>query len=367
MQQLGGGLQGIAAPDGHVGHGARLQAAVALQSEDGGWGAGDGGEGDFMGQSPAHGVSRGLAQGAGVVAAEAGDHDGHTGGMKQRRVVGPGVDLLKGPRPVDQGVEHHGDLRSSEGVGEKPAFRSPHQHQADPHILGEAQQTFFKALRDDRIGKPLVVYSAMNWGRLESWHGNASAFYTRGVGPLFDVGVYALTVLTTAFGPVKRVTGFGGIQQPRRVQQTGPREGESFYVETPDVVISGLEFESGVIGRLTASFLVGGAKDGSGTEVHGESGALYLGSNHDFNCAVEIQSGGSWAPLEYVAEPFGGVEWGRAVFDLADSLRTGSPQRATGRQALHVLDVCVSTLESIEHGHPVSTTTHFEQPAAYYE
>ncbi|MBT3268606.1 Gfo/Idh/MocA family oxidoreductase [Candidatus Poribacteria bacterium] len=234
-------------------------------------------------------------------------------------------------------------------------------------FLGEAQQTFFKALREERIGTPLVVYSAMNWGRLEVWHGNAAAFYTRGVGPLFDVGVYALTVLTTAFGPVSRVTGFGGIQQPRRTQQSGPREGSSFYVETPDVVISGLEFANGMIGRLTASFLVGGAKDGSGTEVHGESGALYLGSNHDFNCAVEIQSGREWEALPYVAEPHRGVEWGRAVFDLADSLRTGSPQRATGRQALHVLDICVSTLESIEHGHPVSTTTHFEPPPPYYE
>ncbi|MDE0021341.1 MAG: Gfo/Idh/MocA family oxidoreductase [Candidatus Poribacteria bacterium] len=234
-------------------------------------------------------------------------------------------------------------------------------------FLGEAQQTFFKALRERRIGQPRVVYSAMNWGRIESWHPNAAPFYSRGVGPMLDVGVYALTVLTTAFGQVKRVHGFGGVCQPKRVQRAGPNAGSEFYVETPDLIAAGLEFESGVLGRATASFLVGNAKDGSGTEVHGDNGALWIGSNHDFNCPVEIQRGGRWEPLEYVAEPFGGVEWGRAMFDLSDSLHQGAPQRATGRQALHVLDICLSSIESARLGHALNTTTTFEPPAPYYD
>ncbi|MDA1192425.1 MAG: Gfo/Idh/MocA family oxidoreductase [Candidatus Poribacteria bacterium] len=229
-------------------------------------------------------------------------------------------------------------------------------------FLGEAQQTWLKALRDGRIGKPQVVYSAMNWGRIEYWHPNAAPFFSTGVGPMLDVGVYALTLLTTAFGAVKRVTAFGGIQQPKRVQ----RDGRVFYVETPDLVVSGLEFESGVYGRLTASFLVGGSKEASGSEVHGETGALFIGSNHDFNCGVEIQQGGKWEPLPYIHEPFRGVEWGRAMFDLSDSLRTGSPQRATGRQALHVLDICLASVESIRTGAAIHTTTRFEPPEPYY-
>ena len=97
-------------------------------------------------------------------------------------------------------------------------------------FLGEAQQTVFKALREGAIGKPLVAYSEMNWGRIEVWHGNAAAFYRKGVGPLLDVGVYALTVLTTAFGSVRRVTGFGTIQQPFRTLGAGPNAGAKFAV-----------------------------------------------------------------------------------------------------------------------------------------
>lgn len=233
-------------------------------------------------------------------------------------------------------------------------------------FLGEAQQTFLKAVREGAIGQPQIVYTEMNWGRIESWHPNAAAFYSKGVGPVMDVGVYALTLVTTAFGPVKRVRGMGGIIQPTRTLKAGPRAGESFQVETPDMVVGGLEFESGVFGRLSSSFLVGGSKQASGTEVHGSDGALFIGSNHDFNCGVEIQKGGKWEPLPYVVEPFRGVEWGRAVFDLADSLRTGSPQRATGKQALHVLDICLSVLESIESGRPVDVATRFPIPAPYY-
>ncbi|GIX06575.1 MAG: hypothetical protein KatS3mg115_0978 [Candidatus Poribacteria bacterium] len=184
---------------------------------------------------------------------------------------------------------------------------------------------------------------------------------------MLDVGVYALTLLTTAFGPVRQVAAFGGILQPKRRQGAGPRAGETFFVETPDLVVAGLEFESGVIGRLTASFLVGGSKEPSGSEVHGEAGALFIGSNHDFHAPVEIQRGGKWEPLPYVHQPYQGVEWGRAVFDLADSLRLGTPQRATGRQALHVLEICLAALHSIEEGHPVRLSTTFDPPAPYYE
>ena len=234
-------------------------------------------------------------------------------------------------------------------------------------FLGEPQQTFTKAVRDGRIGKPLVAYSAMNSGRPEEWHPNASAFFSKGAGPLLDVGVYALGLLTATFGAVRRVTAFGGIQLPERLQKRGAGAGQTFEVETPDTVVVGLEFESGLLGRCTSSFLVGGSKDGSGTEVHGETGALYIGSNQIMSCPVEIYDDGKWTALEPVAEPTPGVDWGRAIVDVADSLRIGTPQRVTGRHALHLLDICLSALESIKHGHAVSTTTHFRVPPPLYE
>ena len=106
---------------------------------------------------------------------------------------------------------------------------------------------------------------------------------------------------------------------------------------------------------MTASFVVRGTKQAAGTELHGETGSLFLSSNHDFNGRVELYTHetGDWSPVPYVADPFPGVEWGRAVFELADSLRTGSVQHCTGQQALHVLEVCLGILQSAREGHPV--------------
>ncbi|NOZ23646.1 MAG: Gfo/Idh/MocA family oxidoreductase [Planctomycetes bacterium] len=231
-------------------------------------------------------------------------------------------------------------------------------------FLGEAQQTFIKAQRDGCIGKPLVAYSEMNWGAVERRNPRPIPFYQKGAGPLLDVGVYPLTLLTAALGPVKRVMGFAQIVQPERIIASGPDAGTKFAVETPDQVVGGLEFECGTAGRITASFRSGQSKQANGTEFHGEGGSLFVASNTGFNAAVEQYdlAAEKWNPVPYVKEPFSGIEWGRAVFDLIDSLRSGAPQRCTGQQAYHVLEICLGILESAEAGQPVDVSSRFTRP-----
>lgn len=231
-------------------------------------------------------------------------------------------------------------------------------------FMGEGQQTLLRAKNAGLIGRVLVAYSEMNWGRIESWHPRPEGFYQPGSGPLLDVGVYALTLLTAVLGPVRRVTGFAGVLLPQRTIRRGPDAGRTFTVTTPDQVVGGLEFEEGALGRVTASFIVRGTRQVPGTELHGETGSLVLSHNHDFDGRVEHfdNEKGEWSPVPFVREPYRGVEWGRAVFELADSIRTGSPQRCTGRQALHVLEVCLGILTSAEEGRPVTIESRFTPP-----
>ena len=231
-------------------------------------------------------------------------------------------------------------------------------------FMGEAQQTFIKATQEQVIGPTLVAYSEMNWGAIERQNPHPVPYYEKGAGPLLDVGVYALTVLTAALGSVARVTGFAQIVQPERVIGSLPDKGKRFRVETPDQVVGGLELECGAVGRVTASFRSGKSKQANGTEFHGEGGSLVLESNVGFSSPVERYDfeQEAWSPVPCVAEPFNGVEWGRAVFDLVDSLRTGSARHCTGRQAYHVLDICLSILESAERGCPVEVASRFDVP-----
>ena len=230
-------------------------------------------------------------------------------------------------------------------------------------FLGEGQQTVWKAIREGVIGDVRLVYAEMNWNWIEAWHPNPEGFYQKGAGPLLDVGVYPLTFLTTVLGPVKRVSGRGGILKPVRTIGSGPLAGQTYQVTTPDHVVGGLEFESGAFGRVTASFYA--ASHQTGVEFHGDEGALFTTTPHDFDGAITVRKGrrGDWEDIPFLKTPFRGVEWGRAIFELATSLRTGSVQRVTGAQAYHVLDICLGIIESIEDGCPREVLSRFEAPA----
>lgn len=231
-------------------------------------------------------------------------------------------------------------------------------------FMGEGQQTFIKTARKDGPEAVMVAYTEMNWGAIERGNTRPIPFYQKGAGPLLDVGVYALTLVTAALGPVKRVTGFAQIVQAERVIRTGPDAGQRFQVETPDQVLGGLEFECGTVGRITASFRDGKSRQANGTEFHAVGHSLILASNVSFDSEVEYcdLETDTWSKVPCVTPPFKGVEWGRAVFDLVDSLRTGAPQHCTGQQAYHVLDICLSVLESAEMEHPVEIASRFNVP-----
>lgn len=232
-------------------------------------------------------------------------------------------------------------------------------------ILGEGQQTIWKAIRDGLPGTVRVAYAEVNWGRIESWHPSPLPFYE--VGPLFDVAVYPLTILTSIFGPARNVTAFGKVLYPDRVT----KEGVPFHISTPEFSIAAIEFANGAVARLTTDFYVGfHSKQVRELEFHGDKGSLFLSNWHDFNGIVEYaEFGGSYKPLPYVKEPYrrdefhGGVEWIRGVLDMAEAMRENRPQRITGAQAAHVVDIICAIQQAFSEGHRVEITSAFPQPA----
>jgi predicted dehydrogenase len=241
-------------------------------------------------------------------------------------------------------------------------------------ILGEAQQTAWKAIRDGLLGTVRVAYAEVNWGRIESWHPAPAPFYE--VGPLFDVAVYPLTILTTIFGPARGVTAFGKVLYPDRVT----REGTPFHVTTADFSIAAVEFANGAVARLTTNFYVSFHSKQRGIEFHGDRGSLFLSDWHNFNGSVEYAGfDGTWpafdtayTPIPYVKEPYSGdlqqdshagVEWSRGVVDMAEAIRDNRPQRISGAQAAHVVEIVSSIHEAFREGRRVEITSGFPQPA----
>ena len=224
-------------------------------------------------------------------------------------------------------------------------------------FMGEAQQTAWKVIREGRLGTVRVAYAEVNWGRIESWHPAPGPFYE--VGALWDVGVYPLTVLTTIFGPARRAVGYGNVLYPDRVT----KEGVPFHIDTPDFVTAAVELANGLVVRLTTNFYVGQHSKQKGIEFHGDLGSLYLDSWQSFDAAVEFaEFRQPYEPVPYVKQPYQGTEWGRAVVELADAIVEGRPQRATGAQAAHVVDILSAITTSYQQGGPVEITSDFTPP-----
>ena len=201
-------------------------------------------------------------------------------------------------------------------------------------LLGEAQQSAWKLVRDGAIGAVRVVYAEANWGRLETWHPDPRGLYE--VGPLADVGVYPLTILTAMFGPVRRVQAYATTLVPERTH----RDGWSFTLEAPDWVTATMEHEGGVVTRLTASFWVPASKQ-RGLELHGDEGSLFLATWSDFDSRLELQrrGGAEYEAVPLLREPYHGIDWSRALVDLADAVEHVRPHRSTGEHAAHVVEV----------------------------
>jgi predicted dehydrogenase len=223
-------------------------------------------------------------------------------------------------------------------------------------FMGDAQEAAWRLVDSGAIGTVRVAYAEVNWGRIETWHPRPEPFYD--VGPLADVGVYPLTILTAMFGPARRVTAYGTTVFPDRVTA----EGRPFTVGAPDFGVAVIELEGGVVVRLTTTFYVGQQSKQGGIELHGDAGSLFLSSWQEFDADLEVAPYGGEYERVAVEDPFPGIDWGKALAELATAIAEDRPHRATGDHAAHVVEILDAVRASSAEGRPVAVTSSFTAP-----
>lgn len=227
-------------------------------------------------------------------------------------------------------------------------------------FLGAGQQRVRAAIDGGKIGTPVHVQGFMLSGGPESWHPSPEFFYKRGAGPLLDMGPYYLTAFVNMFGPIESVTSATRATWSERTIGSEPMKGQKISVDTPTTLIAALKFRSGVIGQLTTTFDAPG--DFPNITVFGSEGILTVPDPNNFDGATTLKRGGESETLEN-ALPFAVNGRGIGVADLASSLTTGAPHRASGALALHVLEAMLGIISSGESGHRVDLTTNPDRPA----
>jgi predicted dehydrogenase len=222
-------------------------------------------------------------------------------------------------------------------------------------LLGEAQQTAWKLLREGAVGRVRAVYAEANWGRVEGWHPDPETLYA--VGPLVDVGSYPLTTLTAVHGPARRVRAFATVLEPDRTL----RDGRALRLEAADFVVAIVELAAVVV-RLTASFYVGPSQQ-RGIEWHGDEGSLFLATWAESDSRLELKPrADEYRRVPLLREPYAGIDWGTALLDLAAAVEEGRPHRAAAEHAAHVVEVLEAIAAAAASGATVAVTSSFDPP-----
>jgi predicted dehydrogenase len=145
---------------------------------------------------------------------------------------------------------------------------------APSRILGETAQTMWKALRENVVGTVHAVYAEMDGGlvyrsRYKEWVNEVGMpwpykdeFET---GCTIEHAGYSVSWLTAYFGPVESIAAFATCQIPDL------RTDVKLEVIPPDLTVACLKFKSGVVARLTCSWI---APADHSIRIFGDTGVL---------------------------------------------------------------------------------------------
>ncbi len=225
-------------------------------------------------------------------------------------------------------------------------------------VLGPGVQTARRAIASGDIGEPLSAQTVMQYIGPDIFHPSPEFLFTKGAGPLFDMGPYYVTTLIHVFGSVESVAAVGSKSRATRTIQAGDRAGTVFDVEVPTHVSAIAKYVDGGISQSVFSFDSPMVKMGV-VEITGTEGTLVIPDPNRFTGDVKITRAPAPAAImdEAVWEsvPITGVyaERGLGVLDLARAARTGGRPLASGELGFHVLDTMVAIDEAVTEGRVV--------------
>ena len=241
-------------------------------------------------------------------------------------------------------------------------------------FLGGAHQFARHLIDSGKVGRITSGTCYVMSHGMEHWHPNPDFFFLPGAGPVLDVGPYYVTNLIQLIGPVKRVTAFTSTPAPERTITSKPRFGEKIPVKTPTTIHSVLEFDSGAVVTLNASWDVWNHNH-KPMELYGELGTLHVPDPNFFGGDVTFTDAAKPGKASKYAHPFsvpnqehaqGAMANYRTVglADMALAIEEGRPHRCSLELALHAVDVMTSVLTAGETGKVVSLKTTCERPEA---
>jgi predicted dehydrogenase len=194
-------------------------------------------------------------------------------------------------------------------------------------------------------------------------------YYRPGAGPLPDVTVYALQLITSLLGPVRRVTALASTVRPERTWR-----GATAALQVPDNNVVLMEFAGGTLGVAVGADCRGSDRiPWGGLGLYGTVGALEVtdvdpASGYPVRFEVQGADGSHTASLSdqpylrgahlTLEEPHVYAD----IMDLVDAIIDDRPPRSSGEQARHVVEIVERAREAARTGQAQELSSTFESP-----
>ena len=245
-------------------------------------------------------------------------------------------------------------------------------------FLGAAGQLARNFIDQELCGTiALGTFNMMSHG-MEHWHPDPDFFFKRGAGPIFDIGVYYITLLVNLFGSVEKISAVSATVEKERVILSEPRKGDKINVETSTTLMSVLEFSNQTKIQLFASWDVW-KHNHSEIELYGTQGSIILPDPNFFGGGLMTSKKESdWIvnstdkmllgiPNEVHGDKKLANYRGIGLSDMVSSINNNKEPRCSVDLALHVLEIMDGILISGKNASMYKTTTHCDRPEALGE
>jgi predicted dehydrogenase len=238
--------------------------------------------------------------------------------------------------------------------------------------LSDVVQALAAELKAGRLGRVMLAQAEMDDGMVhmldyKNWRSISGALWAARdefeVGCTMEHAGYQITPLVALFGPVRRVTAFNALLIPEKGKELGAE------VSSPDLSIGMLEFDGGVVARLTNTII---APSDRSLRVIGERGVATIPDVWEYHTPLRISATGmSYAarlsrkiekkvsgvvprlligrrlPVAHgrrVPRTQGGhrMDFSRGIAQLAAQIERGAPSMVGADLALHVTEVTLA-------------------------
>ena len=237
--------------------------------------------------------------------------------------------------------------------------------------LSEAMRVLRREVASGRLGRVVLALAEMDDGMLpgldyQSWRSRSGAPWPARdefeVGCTMEHAGYQVAPLVSLFGPVRRVTAFNANLMPDKGVPVGATE------TAPDYALGMLEFDGGVVARVTCSIL---APRNRSLRIVGADGVLTLTDVWEYDAPVRYSQTGAgfvqkvMRKIELALDRFvpgvflgravarekgqvrrtgGGhrMDFARGVAQLARQIEDGAPGWMSTELALHVTEVALA-------------------------